>query len=929
MQPIYKIHPGIGVARLGNSPTGFYLGPQTPGGLPIACDPIGNPLLTPDGTSEVTVDKFKDAEGRVKRQAARFEVYVYDDQSPEGRPLKLGDRVEGGGNAGTLIDIQWRVYLANKKSAWYEFQQLDGEHGYAADHPLRNKDVTDSSARQCLIIDPGPRIVDRSSRREASFGRDGGDIYAATFPPPLSPDPIDSLGDLKTDDEGRLLVLGGFGHSGTYKASDFGQPRIESYANTEGWFDDTSDGPVAARLVMYSEEVTANRFVDVESAAWIIVGYPRYAPQILDMVTLDDVLADLSIREFADRLDIYGVVGTFDDPEPVDPLDSSALEVWKDQRLGWNPDYRPWFYRDIWPILDRPDQFSYVSNILGQSNFPHNQSTRGEFDKAKLSIPPMIDHEALERCEQKCLEGHEAGELVFDRIIPTLLEAANALGLELGIPAPGPSGEVSPAPASDLATNRQSAPGSAGPAPAGMAPSRLGTQLFSEFKAGLKRAIAGSDPGGPIPATSPADQPDPRTMDSAPPASAAATSKSTDELEKSVKGLISSLEEKARGLWPTPPKDGAGLLDGNSHAEVIEKRLVRPLREALARALSDHRSGKLLADCKKECLKRCTRDPYQSMREYLVSMLRRPGEENQFSLRGKPTDRTFGLPLMPLLCGDNPLSNSVTSKFLRLTDYQLYLLGQWAKGLFVNEVTEGWIPAPPSGVSEGWDGRTGRGLDRTVLSNMLGGAFCPGGEVSWIIRNPSIYSQAYRIKADPSTSTFQQTAAQANALKGGVPELDYVSYQADSLSLSNDFDRGLQPGDLTKSLAVPWQADFNECTTQSINITYDSWAKFDPSSEKDRSLKDEERVWVTMWWPAHRPLQVFESIGPEGQPPNYVMVDWSSGIPQSDAGDLKMVTAWPRLGFVVLNPDPTERAPTVLPPNPKFISTERSEVPKP
>ncbi|SIO44683.1 hypothetical protein SAMN05444166_4798 [Singulisphaera sp. GP187] len=920
MQPIYRIHPGIGVARLGNSPSEFYLGPETPGGLPIACDSNGNPRLTPNGNAHVTVDKFKDADGRVKRQAARFEVYVYDDQSPEGRPLKLGDPIQGGGNSGKLVDIQWRVYLANKKSAWYEFQQLDGEHGYASDHPLRNKDVTESSARQRLVIDPGPRIVNRTNRREASFDRGGGNIYAATFPPPLAPHSIDTLGDLKTDDEGRLLVLGGHGHSGTYKGADFGQPRIDSYANTDGWFDDTSDGPVMARLVMDSEEVTAIRFVDVEAASWVVVGYPRYAPQILDMVTLDDVIADLAIREFADQLNIYGIIGTFDHPAPVDAHDPVALSVWKNQRLGWNPTYKPWFYRDIWPILDRPDQYSYLSNILGQSNYPHNQSTRGEFDKTKLATPPMIDHDKLEECEKRCLEKHESGELVLERITPTLLEAVNFLSLKLGVPALNPTINFDPSLAStDAMTHSLGDVGSRDNSPA-----RLGTYLFSEFKSDLKQAITDSSSRIASEAVAPTRQTYSSAMEPSGRDATAAPSKTIDELETTVKGLIAKLETKAQELWPSRPTAETNVLRDDEHARIFRKRLVQPVQTALNQALSDHRSGKLLADCQQDCRKRCTLDPHRAIREYLVSMLRRPGEENQFSLRGKPTDRTFGLPLMPLLCGDNPISNSVTSKFLRLTDHQLYLLNQWAKGLFVNECAEGWIPETPTSVYANWVNRTGRSLDRAVLSNMLGGAFCPGAEVTWIIRNPSIHTQAYRLKADPDTSNFQQTAAQANYLRGSVPEQDYTSYQSVSLSLSNDFDRGLQPGDLTKSMAVPWQADFNECSTQPIDITYDSWASIDPLSENDQALKNRERAWVTMWWPAHRPLQVFESVSPAGQPPSYMMLDWSRGIPQSDAGDLKMVTSWSHLGFVVLNPDTSAQAPTALPPNPKFISIERN-----
>jgi hypothetical protein len=109
MPTTYRIHPGIGIARLGNSPDAFCITPEQPAGLPIDCDARGNPLVTPDGLNEIPVSAFKDEQGRMKRQAARFQIWAYDDESPNGRPLKLGDQIEGGGNAGVLIDIQWRV----------------------------------------------------------------------------------------------------------------------------------------------------------------------------------------------------------------------------------------------------------------------------------------------------------------------------------------------------------------------------------------------------------------------------------------------------------------------------------------------------------------------------------------------------------------------------------------------------------------------------------------------------------------------------------------------------------------------------------------------------------------------------------------------------------------------------------------------------
>ena len=50
----YAIYPGIGVARVGNSPDEYFIGPEAPGEVP-----------QPEGG-------YKDSAGRVKRQAARF-----------------------------------------------------------------------------------------------------------------------------------------------------------------------------------------------------------------------------------------------------------------------------------------------------------------------------------------------------------------------------------------------------------------------------------------------------------------------------------------------------------------------------------------------------------------------------------------------------------------------------------------------------------------------------------------------------------------------------------------------------------------------------------------------------------------------------------------------------------------------------------------
>ncbi|MBL4705552.1 MAG: LodA/GoxA family CTQ-dependent oxidase, partial [Flavobacteriales bacterium] len=288
MSAKYKIHPAIGIARVGNSENEFYLAPESPGALPTQCDEWGNEKLGPKNKIPLPVESFKNGNSEVKRQAARFKIFVYDDKHPEGRELKIGDKIHGIGSHGKLLDIQWTAYVANKKASWFQFKQLEGEHGYSPTHPLRNPDIVDSKKRQKLIIDPGPQTI-VGKRAKAEFAKGKNPSYAQIFPPPLAPYSIDTLGEIRTNDNHNLIVLGGLGRSGSYK-TEFSEPRISYYANNPGWFDDTADGPITAFLAYWDEIDQQVRYQTVEDPAWVIVGYPGYAPEIEDMVSVDEVV---------------------------------------------------------------------------------------------------------------------------------------------------------------------------------------------------------------------------------------------------------------------------------------------------------------------------------------------------------------------------------------------------------------------------------------------------------------------------------------------------------------------------------------------------------------------------------------------------------------------------------------------------------------
>src|SRR5262245_58741055 len=100
-----RIHPGIGIARVGNSnhPDGYFVGPEAPR------DP--HKIEAPDGS-------YKDADGRIKRQAARFRIYAYDEAGKNLGELPLCSKDR---EAGQAARVEWKVHLANKKGAWYKF----------------------------------------------------------------------------------------------------------------------------------------------------------------------------------------------------------------------------------------------------------------------------------------------------------------------------------------------------------------------------------------------------------------------------------------------------------------------------------------------------------------------------------------------------------------------------------------------------------------------------------------------------------------------------------------------------------------------------------------------------------------------------------------------------------------------------------------
>src|ERR1039457_4551787 len=234
-----RIHPAIGIARVGNSDE-FFVGPEVP-----------HATAPPQGG-------YRDAEGRLKRQAARFRIYGFD----------------SGGNVvaeltASNAKIKWTVHVANKKAAWYDFDAaLDLREAASLRSPRRNAAVQGKD-RENLVIDPGSRSVFGRNQKSPAF--DTGKFFGQTV----------YLGELRTDKEGRLIFVGGKGQSG----SPLPGYTLVTFANNPGWHDDISDGPVSATVSI------GKRSIPVDPG-WVVTAPPNYSPDLVTPQTMYDVIQD-------------------------------------------------------------------------------------------------------------------------------------------------------------------------------------------------------------------------------------------------------------------------------------------------------------------------------------------------------------------------------------------------------------------------------------------------------------------------------------------------------------------------------------------------------------------------------------------------------------------------------------------------------------
>ncbi len=233
------VYPPLGIARVGNSPE-YYIASEIPG-----------KQARPEGA-------YKDERGRIKKQAVLFRIYGLNDEGKVVKELTLEDCEE----------IKWEVHVANRKAAWYQFNNALDLKGLAIPGAPRNNNI---KSRQDLVIDPGIHSISGAKH-----------IVPICSGKIMNTDVI--LGQLRTDKQGRLLFLGGDGQSGTFDGSP-----ITTFANNDGWYDDISDGPVYATVKYNGQTMQAE-------PGFVATTPPNYGQGLFGVVTMFDVVQDLYIR---------------------------------------------------------------------------------------------------------------------------------------------------------------------------------------------------------------------------------------------------------------------------------------------------------------------------------------------------------------------------------------------------------------------------------------------------------------------------------------------------------------------------------------------------------------------------------------------------------------------------------------------------------
>jgi hypothetical protein len=248
----FKIFPSIGIARLGGSKREYFLCPEKSDslGIEIGAD-----------SKETEIKNFKDGDGLIKRQGARFRVFELDEATKEYLPVDM-----------STISVEWKVSLANKKAA------VDRSKNLPPNLP------PDTAPQLPFALRPNHEELIIKGGEKTITGKNSNGVF---FDSAKYKKDIVYLGELKTDSNGNLIVLGGYGNSKSPSNAPLAATPNSGFYFSDDWYDDTSDGYV------FGEITLADGTKFQTNSSWIIVGPPDFAPGVRSFVSLYDIIEEL------------------------------------------------------------------------------------------------------------------------------------------------------------------------------------------------------------------------------------------------------------------------------------------------------------------------------------------------------------------------------------------------------------------------------------------------------------------------------------------------------------------------------------------------------------------------------------------------------------------------------------------------------------
>lgn len=253
---------------------------------------------------------------------------------------------------------------------------------------------------------------------------------------------------------------------------------------------------------------------------------------------------------------------------------------------------------------------------------------------------------------------------------------------------------------------------------------------------------------------------------------------------------------------------------------------------------------------------------------------------------------------IPYMLGDGVNYNGSPLQWFQFPKLQYARLQSWAEGNFIDDFDHDALDGVTA-LEELPLEQQPAALTEAALEPCSGGAFHPGVELTYVLRNAPLFArhhdqarEAFRIAEGTRPGLTQDlglllTPELAVKGKGSVPPA--IGPQ--------------MPGDLTRWMGLPWQCDVFSC--QHVTL--------------------QEDFPHAVWWPASIPINVlperFYELIMRSDLPSEVRrkffnsrMDWSRSVPgigyHANAsywdGITNMIDLWERMGFVIRRPGPSD-----------------------